>query len=249
MPELNDELSATGPSIAKPGKVLKDASNQAESSCQDSTTGLPPPPGLIESRYNTFLYKRIIPLYTSSFLRPGSCFMGTQQSGRSTYEVNVELKYVDMNQSFLCGYLRIQGLTEDNPTLTTYFEGEMIGPKYSFFTRRKEWNTSDQNDVNHWSRFAPWRTISAEARCKDYVHENFVEKKHIFMRWKERFLVPDWKVQDLQGASYAGFYYICFDQVSGDISGFYFHNKSDRFQQLVLTHMPDSGAWPTYEFR
>lgn len=207
------------------------------------------PPSLIEERYYTFLPRRLIPKYTSSFLRPGSCFIGTQQSGRSTYEVNVELKYVDMSQSYLCGYLRIQGLTEDHPMLTTYFEGEMIGPKYSFFTRRSEWSTSDQNDVNHWSRFPPWRSISNEARKKDYVHEGFDQKTHIFMRWKERFLVPDWRVQDLQGASYEGFYYICFNQVSGDILGFYFHNRSDRFQQLTLTHMADSGAWPTYEFR
>lgn len=215
---------------------------------QPETQASVPPPS-IEARYSTFLSKRVIPKYTSSFLRPGSCFIGTQQSGRSTYEVNVELKYVDMNQSFLCGYLRIQGLTEDHPMLTTYFEGEMVGPKYSFYTRHKEWSTTDQNDVNHWSRFPPWRAISSEARRRDYVHQDFAEKDYIFMRWKERFLVPDWRVQDLQGASYAGFYYICFNQKSGDILGFYFHNKSDRFQQLALMHVADSGAWPTFEFR
>lgn len=203
----------------------------------------------IESRYPSFFTKRILPKHTSSFLRPGSCFMGTQQSGRSTYEVNVELKHVDMNESFLCGYLRIKGLTEDNTLLTTYFEGEMVGPKYSFFTRRADWCTNDQNDVAHWCRFPPWRAISDNARLPDYVHENFAEKRYIFMRWKEKFLVPDWKVDNLQGASYAGFYYISFDQETGEILGFYFHNKSDKFQQLSLTHMADSGAWPTYEFR
>ena len=29
------------------------------------------------------------------------------------------------------------------------------------------------------------------------------------MRWKERFLVPDHKVKDINGASFAGFYYVC----------------------------------------
>lgn len=262
MPQLNDTslLGSSGPLIynkSSSSKLSKDPTHEDEntsppegpSTPSTSTEILPPPPNLIEERYNTFLPKRIIPKYTSLFLRPGSCFIGTQQSGRSTYEVNVELKYVDMNRSFLCGYLRIQGLTEDHPMLTTYFEGEMVGPKYSFFTRRAEWSATDQNDVSHWSRFAAWRNISGEARNKDYIHENFEEKSHIFMRWKERFLVPDWRVQDIQGASYAGFYYICFHQVSGEIQGFYFHNKSDRFQQLALTHMPDSGTWPTYEFR
>lgn len=274
MPQLNDNSILDSPSSSLKihakspnsssgtAKSSKDQKNQDEllssstevvanthPSSSSSPTILPPPPSLIESRYSTFLPKRVIPKQTSSFLRPGSCFIGTQQSGRSTYEVSVELKYVDMNESFLCGYLRIQGLTEDHPMLTTYFEGEMVGPKYSFFTRRAEWSTNDQNDLNHWSRFPPWRHISVEARNKEYVHENFDEQKHIFMRWKERFLVPDWRVRNIEGASYAGFYYICFNQVSGEIQGFYFHNKSDRFQQLALTHMPDSGAWPNYEFR
>ena len=29
------------------------------------------------------------------------------------------------------------------------------------------------------------------------------------MRWKERFLVPDHRVRDINGASFAGFYYVC----------------------------------------
>lgn len=31
------------------------------------------------------------------------------------------------------------------------------------------------------------------------------------MRWKERFLVPDHRVKSINGASYAGFYYICME--------------------------------------
>lgn len=48
---------------------------------------------------------------TTSFLRPGSKFRGTQQSDRQVYDVQVEVKDVDMAESFLCGYLRIQGET------------------------------------------------------------------------------------------------------------------------------------------
>ncbi|KAG5952097.1 hypothetical protein E4U53_001618 [Claviceps sorghi] len=59
---------------------------------------------------------RAIPSAPSSYLRPGSRFYGTQQSERQVYEVQVELKNVNMAESFLCGYLRIQGLTEDHPT-------------------------------------------------------------------------------------------------------------------------------------
>ena len=55
------------------------------------------------------LVLQISPTSSSSFLRPGSKFVGTQQSDRQVYNVQVEIKYVDMEESFLCGYLRIQG--------------------------------------------------------------------------------------------------------------------------------------------
>lgn len=46
---------------------------------------------------------------TTSYLRPGSRFRGTQQSDRQVYDVQVELKDVNLEESRLCGYLRIQG--------------------------------------------------------------------------------------------------------------------------------------------
>ena len=52
----------------------------------------------------------MIPNFTSSFLRAGSKFKGTQQSDRQNYKVEVEIKSVDMNESELCGYLRIEGI-------------------------------------------------------------------------------------------------------------------------------------------
>ena len=58
--------------------------------------------------------QRLLPSTTSSFLRPGSKFHGTQQSDRQVYDVQVEIKDVDMAESFLCGYLRIQGRQDAN---------------------------------------------------------------------------------------------------------------------------------------
>lgn len=49
------------------------------------------------------------------------------------------------------------------------------------------------------------------------------------MRWKEYFLVPDHRVRTISGASFEGFYYICFNQVSGGIEGIYFHAKSEKY--------------------
>jgi len=52
---------------------------------------------------------QFLPNTSSSLLRPGSRFRGNQTSDRQKYEVEVEMKYVDMRESFLCGYLRIKG--------------------------------------------------------------------------------------------------------------------------------------------
>lgn len=42
-------------------------------------------------------------------LRPGSKFKGTQQSDASRYSVEVDIKTVDMSESSICGYLKIDG--------------------------------------------------------------------------------------------------------------------------------------------
>ncbi|CAL8583275.1 hypothetical protein XPA_008904 [Xanthoria parietina] len=196
-----------------------------------------------------FRLPRMIPVLTSSFLRPFSRFIGQQRSDVQTYHVEVELKYVDMAQSSLCGYLKIEGLTEKHPSISTYFDGEIIGPKYTFQTRHPTWGATDKTDMQHWNRFPAWRQLGKQARKPDFHYKNFTQRENIFMRWKESFLVPDHRVREIQGASFEGFYYICFNQISGDISGIYFHAKSEKFQQLELKHVDDRGCFPAIEFR
>lgn len=192
---------------------------------------------------------RLIPSSSSSFLRAGSKFHGTQQSERQVYDVQVEIKHVDMRESFLCGYLRIQGLTEDHPTLTTYFEGEIIGSKYTFLTQHQDWGSNDKVDLQHWAKFAAFRPFQKAARKGHFHIQQLTQRDNIFMRWKEHFLVPDHRVRTISGASFEGFYYICFNQVHGTVSGIYFHAKSEKFQQLELKHVEDRGCFAAMEFR
>jgi hypothetical protein len=171
---------------------------------------------------------RYLPNSTSSFLKPGSRFIGSQQSDRQVYDVEVQIQHVDMKESFICGYLRIQGLTDDHPTLTTYFEGEIIGTKYTFETRHEEWGSSENTDMQHWGRFPAWKPLASQAQRPNFSYKNFAQHENIFMRWKEHFLVPDHRVRTISGASFEGFYYICFNQVSGSVTGIYFHAKSEK---------------------
>lgn len=189
------------------------------------------------------------PSTSCSFLRPGSRFEGTQQSDRQVYNVQVELKHVDMEESFLCGYLRIQGLTDDHPTLTTYFEGEIIGNKYAFKTAHPEWGSTEKVDMQHWNRFGAWRPLAKQHKAPNFTYKNPTQGEHLFMRWKEYFLVPDHKVKTITGASFEGFYYICFNQCHGTVSGIYFHAKSEKYQQLELQHVRDRGCMGAMEFR
>lgn len=192
---------------------------------------------------------RSIPSSPSSFLRAGSRFHGTQQSERQVYDVQVEIKHVDMRESFLCGYLRIQGLTEDHPTLTTYFEGEIIGSKYNFLTQHENWGANSKVDLSHWAKFTAFRPFLKQARKGPVAIRDVAQRETIFMRWKEHFLVPDHRVRTITGASFEGFYYICFNQVKGEVSGIYFHSKSEKFQQLELKHVPDRGCFAAAELR
>lgn len=208
----------------------------------------------------------------SSNLRAGLQFSGTQQSGRAIYDVNVSFKYVDLVDSFLCGFLRISGLSEDHPTLTTYFEGEIIGSKYSFITKNPNWNSSEKIDIEHWARFAAFRPIAQNlrnARSSQKTSQTSEEATrghdHVFMRWKELHILPNEHAngvqpgegtrdrppaRSLEGVSYAGFYYICLDQRNGSINGMYYHQNSELYQQLHLTLVPDSGRrFNTFEWR
>ncbi|KAJ5553572.1 uncharacterized protein N7503_006332 [Penicillium pulvis] len=216
-------------------------------SCSRSQSPVTPPNSSL-LRYE-FSNVRLLPNHSSSFLRSGSRFVGTQQSDRQVYNVDVEIKHVDMAESYLCGYLRIQGLTEDHPTLTTFFEGEIIGTKHTFQTRNEEWGANEKTDIHHWSRFPAWKPLAKQAKRTDFTYRNFAQREHVFMRWKEYFLVPDHRVRTISGASFEGFYYICFNQIEGSVSGVYFHAKSERFQQLELKHVEDHGCTPAIEFR
>jgi hypothetical protein len=159
--------------------------------------------------------------------------------------VEVEVKHVDMRESFMCGYLRIKGsqnlfqdisddtnvaagLTEDHPSLTTYFESEIIGSKYTFITQHPEWGSNEKVDRQHWARFPAYKPLSKYSSRQDLVSKDWMQKEHLFMRWKEYFLVPDHRVRTISGASFEGFYYISFNQVTGSIEGIYFHAKSEK---------------------
>ena len=95
-------------------------------------------------------------------------------------------------------------MTDDWPELTTYFDAEIIGSRYGFLTRN--WGANEQEDMVHWARFPAFRHVRHELQKPHLTMRAGRERERgaVFMRWKEKFLVPDHRVQDISGASFAG---------------------------------------------
>lgn len=55
----------------------------------------------------------------------------------------------------------------------------------------------------HWARFPAFKHVKGEAK-KPLMTIDDRDRGAVFMRWKEKFLVPDHRVQDISGASFAG---------------------------------------------
>ncbi|KAI5993876.1 vacuolar import and degradation protein-domain-containing protein [Pisolithus albus] len=227
-------------------------------------------------------------------LYPGATFTGSQTCGRNSYSVTVTIVDVDLSSSFLCGYLCICGVTEDWPELTTYFDGEIMGNRHGFLTQK--WEASEQVDMSHWQQFPAFHYVRNKLKRPRLTMPDR-HRDTIFMRWKERFLIPDHKA--VSGLSFEGFCYVCMEfnlwspastalsvvsegsetststlltpgrchrdlsvQRAGDgspigprcpapaatISGFYYHPKSEPYQQLSLTHVAQTFS-STFEFR
>ncbi|GFG36489.1 hypothetical protein Cfor_11827 [Coptotermes formosanus] len=175
------------------------------------------------------------PGVTRSLLYNGSKFQGHQKSKGNSYEVEVVLQHVDEENSYLCGYLKIKGLTEEFPTLTTFFDGEIISKKYPFLTRK--WDADEDVDKKHWSKFGSFYQYAKTFNSDSFDYEGLKTTDYVFMRWKEHFLVPDHTIKDINGASFAGFYYICFQKSAATIEGYYYHRSSewyDLFTEVLL---------------
>lgn len=248
-PSQDMEMSATNPQLENTRDISETMSPVSETptnvkntgfSSSVGSTGVPPIDRELDWSGNVnpwdFSGRRLRPQYPSATFQPYSVFKGTQQSDRQIYNVEVTILTVDLEQASMSGYLQICGLTPDHPTLTTFFTGEIIGgpdQKYGFRTGDASWGASDKTDLTHWARFPAWRPLSLHAKRNiNFVypmnHEDWWQQEHIFMRWKEHFLVPDYKLKSIQGASFEGFYYICFNQIEGRVSGIYFHSKSEK---------------------
>lgn len=202
----------------------------------------------------------------SSILCTSSRFTGNQKSKGKSYNVDVIFHHVDLERSYICGYLGITGLINEYPILSTFFDAEIISKRYPFLTRK--WEADEDVDRKHWSKFDAFLPYLDTFNNDSFDYDQLLRGKNadfVFMRWKEHFLVPDHTVRDItglfdylksirsidsfsSGASFAGFYYICLQLSTGKLQGFYYHNPSEWFQSLTLEHVPQKTS-SVFQFR
>ncbi|KAG0152183.1 hypothetical protein CROQUDRAFT_315097 [Cronartium quercuum f. sp. fusiforme G11] len=141
-------------------------------------------------------------------LRASSRWSGHQRSGARSYSVSVRILHLDLQTGSGSGLLEITGLTEKWPKLVTFFDIEIVGAHHSFMT--KSWGATPQSDHAHWSRFPHYRRARSLERVRR-VGDQAAYQPFLFMRWKERFLDGNPQRREIEGASFAGFYYVCLD--------------------------------------
>ncbi|SCW01270.1 LAFE_0D08878g1_1 [Lachancea fermentati] len=200
----------------------------------------------------------------TTFLRPRMRYTGYQISGYKKYQVMVTLQTADLPHGectvaspHVTGFLTIRGLTNQHPEITTFFEGFAVMDTVGFLSSAMPAELGalkghDQIDLEHWLNFPCFKELCMHTGDGadgnnvlhsiingTYTHRDYLSNRFIYMRWKEKFLVPDAEIDSVEGASYDGYYYIVHDQATGNILGFYYHKDAEKFQQLELVPVYD----------
>ncbi|GAA5900548.1 uncharacterized protein JCM6883_002878 [Sporobolomyces salmoneus] len=138
--------------------------------------------------------------------------MGVQRSGRNSYDVKVKIDTVDIESGTLAGTLEIKHLTPELESLVTFFEGEIVSESGPGFLT-SNYGATKEDDMRHWRRFPPFTRNRLEQQMTgtNLNLRGASKKPYLFMRWKERFVLPEHKVDAIHGASFAGLYYVCLD--------------------------------------
>jgi glucose-induced degradation protein 4 len=163
-------------------------------------------------------------------LRPGAIFTGKQVLEKHIYKVEVSIMAVSVPEPFMSGCLQVSGLTAEQGILTTYFEAEIVGPKFSFSSNKK-WGATEEIDLLQWQKLLALRNREGSHRSRKiedpevFRRKRWWEERFIYMRWKEFHLNDYPTIKSIQGASFDGFYYISLDQQSARIMGLYCYWK------------------------
>jgi len=173
-----------------------------------------------------------------SLLHSGSRFRGMLKCKGEAYEAELRLQHVRLEQNFLNGTLTVTRPQGDADVI--FFTAEIISAQHPFLTRK--WEADEEVDRKHWGKFKSFYHI-----MKSFNDDGFDYAKHnehgefVYMRWKERHVVPAQGARPAKYGSVDGFYYVEFARRDATISGFYYVRGASEpnNQSLNLKHVPD----------
>lgn len=140
-------------------------------------------------------------------LKNGSSYTGKQTTGVGSFDIDMKVSAFNFEQGYLCGTFTVHNLTSEHNLLRTYFEGQLIGIT----------NTALLNEIKYWTKFPCWKS-EFEDGSPSY---NPFKSKYLYLKIKELFLLPNPRIESVNGASIDGFYYCCYNKMSDSFGGFY----------------------------
>ncbi|KAK1349020.1 vacuolar import and degradation protein [Hamiltosporidium tvaerminnensis] len=178
-----------------------------------------------------------------SGIENGAFYEGEQMTPTGPFKIDMKVELIQLRQGFLCGVFRIYNLTKEHDLLITYFEGEIMGTYTNPFLPAL--TSEAEDDILHWNKFPEWElNYISEPESYDYEANNF-----LYIKIKERFLLPDPSIKNIPGASIEGLYYCRYSKQKDFFSGFYFYKNytSNTSQHLKLQRTKKRTA-EYYEF-
>lgn len=180
------------------------------------------------------------PLSEIEYLSLGQKFKGQQMvdrmedSGhnneRNNWEVWVTIEATDLEKGILCGTMEALDVPKASTPVVTFFTGEIVdNVNYRFRTRK--WNAKEMTDTAHWHKFECFHQFEDRVRDNGGDDIDLSDFRYVFMRWKEIHFV---NVNDDCGLTIAGFYYMCLDRKTGEVTGYYYDPGTVPFQKLML---------------
>lgn len=134
-------------------------------------------------------------------------------------KVNYDLwfikQHIDRTNDLIYGFMTEK--IRDSPSKVTYFEGEIIGEKHPFLTRK--WRTNAETDKRHWLKFDCFCKYVSDFSSEEFDYTCLQASDQVFMRWKETQSI------DNLGEVAPGFYYVCLTKSSGNCEGMYYERN------------------------
>ncbi|VDD79402.1 unnamed protein product [Mesocestoides corti] len=155
----------------------------------------------------------------------------------------VIMRTINLSAKSICGFMKVEKTNKDSETLEnvangkptiSYFDGEIISRQFPFVTGK--WGATIETDTNHWNE------LNVMARFPNYYRDNFDYSQlenfdHVYMRWKEKFILGESSKADEKKPP-TGFYYICLQKSTGELTGYFYNKASERLQLLELKYEP-----------